>query len=866
MKNKNNKRSPIVSLVTVFALMFSLCSGILIMDGAQAQSQNNKINAASVETKNRALARYTQDLTKLARRGAFDLTKGNEAAIRPIIQILSRSKQNNPVLIGEDNAESKAVIEGLARRIATGDVPENLRQTRLYSLNLYALFEGVKTPADLEGRLKAMLSEASSTGGDSIFFIDELQQFVGKRAAQTVSQAMAEAAVGGKVRLIGATSSSAYEEYIASDATLDGLFQQINLEDSVNSSDASETSDSEDSNKNSNGFQGEKISPDLRQLMQGSGTERVGVILQVDDVKSGQLNDLFKRYGVEVNARMAQLGTLKVEMPVKALEELAARKEIHYVSVNREVRSFGHVSATTGADSVRQQTTTSLLGGRTNYTLDGSGVGIAILDSGIDTNHKSFVGVNNSLRVVFSKDFTGENRTDDPYGHGTHVASTAAGNGRISNGQYIGIAPNANIINLRVLNGTGAGSVSGLLSALDWVMTNRTTYNIRVVNMSLGMPAFDSYKNDPVCRAVRRLVDAGVVVVAAAGNNGKNSAGQKMYGQTHSPGIEPSAITVGAANTLGTNGRADDVMATYSSRGPTRGSWTDANGVKHYDNLIKPDVVAPGNKLVFAEAENNLLVTQHPELDAGVGGNETRREMYLNGTSMATPVAAGSAALLLQANPKLTPNMIKMLLMYTAQQLPGFNMFEQGAGEINIEGAVRMAKLVRTDLLSSTLLGAPLLTTATLPTPQTTIAGQTFTWAQGIVLNHYYATGTNLVAQYQKVYAEGVLLGDGDVVPPGDGVLLGDGVLFGDGVLLGDEIKTSDGVLLGDGTLFCSNSVLLDDGVLLADGVLLGDGVLPGDGVLLGDAYLQALSAAFSGDDTPSMELEVDCGVDYLGY
>src|SRR5207244_12601421 len=115
--------------------------------------------------------------------------------------------------------------------------------------------------------------------------------------------------------------------------------------------------------------------------------------------------------------------------------------------------------------------------------------------------------------------------------------------------------------------------------------------------------------------------------------------------------------------------------------GPTRGAWTDTSGVKHFDNLVKPDLVAPGNKLVFAEADNNLLVTQHPELDAGVSEYANRREMYLNGTSMAAPIAAGAAALLMQANPNLTPNMVKMLLMYTAQQIPGFNMFEQGAGE-----------------------------------------------------------------------------------------------------------------------------------------------------------------------------------------
>ena len=162
-----------------------------------------------------------------------------------------------------------------------------------------------------------------------------------------------------------------------------------------------------------------------------------------------------------------------------------------------------------------------------NYTLDGSGsVRIAILDSGIDITHKSFAS--QSGKVIFSKDFTGENRTDDPYGHGTHVAAVAAGAGTATNGKYEGIASAANLVNLRVINSQGIGTVSGVLKALDWVMANRQAYNIRVVNMSLGTPAISSYKNDPICQAVRKLVNAGVVVVAAAGNNGKTSAGKGL--------------------------------------------------------------------------------------------------------------------------------------------------------------------------------------------------------------------------------------------------------------------------------------------------------------------------------------------------
>src|SRR5206468_1270400 len=131
----------------------------------------------------------------------------------------------------------------------------------------------------------------------------------------------------------------------------------------------------------------------------------------------------------------------------------------------------------------------------------------------------------------------------------------------------------------------------------------------------------------------------------------------------------------------------------------------DANGVNHYDNLLKHDLIAPGNKIVGAAATNNLLLATHPELDANVSTITNRRMMYLSGSSMATPVVAGAAMLLLQANPNLTPNLIKTILMYTSQPLAGANTLEQGAGEINVDGALRLAQHVRTDSSSSTSLG-----------------------------------------------------------------------------------------------------------------------------------------------------------------
>ena len=237
-------------------------------------------------------------------------------------------------------------------------------------------------------------------------------------------------------------------------------------------------------------------------------------------------------------------------MSADAALRLASRKEISHISLDREVRVLGHVSQTTGADAVRGQQ------GPPSNRLDGTGIGIAVLDSGVDTQHRSFLDRTGNLRVVVSQDFTGEDRTDDPYGHGTHVAAIAAGNGRISNSRYIGIAPNASILNLRVLNSLGMGSTSGLLSALDWVLTNRDSYNIRVVNMSLGMAAVDSYRNDPVCLAVRRLVNAGSVVVAAAATTARIATATNLRA-IHSPGNDLRRDYCWRFDTFGTDSRGE---------------------------------------------------------------------------------------------------------------------------------------------------------------------------------------------------------------------------------------------------------------------------------------------------------------------
>jgi len=595
----------------------------------------------------------------------------------------------------------------------------------------------------------------------------------------------------------------------------------------------------------------DKVSSDLRQRQRDARDERrrrrgddgrVSVILQLAEKPKGLLRAFLSRNGVHVRARFDNLKALAIELPVNALEELAAFSEVSYVSADREVTSLaGNLAVEVGAEAVRQQTTAA----GTAYTLDGTGVGIAVLDSGTYSAHKSFSG-----HYGGGKDYTGENRTDDPFGHGTHVAGIAVGGREVLKGKYVGVAPGATLYNLRVLNSKGLGTVSGVLAALDDLFNYHAAYNIRVVNMSLGMPAVDSYKDDPVCRAVRKLTDAGVVVVAAAGNDGKDERGNKVYGLIHAPGNEPSAITVGASNDVGTIDRADDTMTTFSSRGPTRSFWTDAAGVRHYDHLIKPDLVAPGNKIGAAQAESNYLVRMNPLLDLGTSKFPNQKMMRLSGSSMAAPVVAGAAALMLQANPKLTPNMVKMALMYTAQQLAGANTLEQGAGEVNVEGAVRLAKLLKSDLPAGTAVGTPFLN-GPAPTPQTTIkyvnsdgraASTSFKWAQGIILNHTYAKGSELITAYQGIYGSGVFFGDG--ITFSEGVFLSDGTLMTDGIVLGDNLLTSYGVTISEGSAFLGSGVLLPDGMVFPDGVVFADGVMLSDGALFSDSVTRGDSAS----------------------
>src|SRR5206468_12851040 len=222
----------------------------------------------------------------------------------------------------------------------------------------------------------------------------------------------------------------------------------------------------------------------------------------------------------------------------------------------------------------------------------------------------------------------------------------------------------------------------------------------------------------------------------------------------------PAAITGGATYSRGTDARLDVVVSPFSTRGPTLSHTTvPLTGAVTYDNLAKPDLVAPGARIVSLERDNNYLVTTYPALH--VDGTRTNsRYMMLSGTSMSTGVVSGAVALMLQANPSLTPNQVKAILMYTAQIMNGPSLFEQGAGLLNVDGAVRVAAAMSSKAATA-VVGQKLVTGQGLPAPQSVIAGETVAWSQSLIWGFGALRGQAVLTTQQTAYTQSLIWGIG---------------------------------------------------------------------------------------------------------
>jgi serine protease AprX len=460
------------------------------------------------------------------------------------------------------------------------------------------------------------------------------------------------------------------------------------------------------------------------------------VIVRVTPGARLAVKDQLTAAGYHVTGEHASIDGLVVQLPSTALTELAANPDIVSMSTDAIVTPTGVYQA--GSAWPRPDRANNVL--RSTLGLDGhsprgAGVGIALIDSGVEPD------IDLAGRIVAFFDATGgavrRAPASDDYGHGTHVAGLIAGSGLRSAGVYEGVAPGARLTVFKVLDATGQGRTSDVVRAIEYIVRNRQRLGIDVINLSLGHPIFEPAASDPLVQAIEQATRSGLVVVAAAGNCGINPiTGEPGYAGVTSPGNAPSAITVGALLTQGTPTRSDDEVAAFSSRGPT---W--------YDAFAKPDIVAPGDRLVSLGAPGSTLYEEYPSLH--VSGRFGGHYLRLSGTSMATAVATGVVALAIEANrdrehgvqTPLTANALKAILQFSALPLHDasgndYDPLTEGGGGINAAGAIELAQAVDTDAPIGSQWVAP------EPQPVTTIDGEDQPWAQRIVWGVWEVPGS----------------------------------------------------------------------------------------------------------------------------
>jgi serine protease AprX len=404
------------------------------------------------------------------------------------------------------------------------------------------------------------------------------------------------------------------------------------------------------------------IQPQLTQLAVEMPDKVISVIAQKTDT-THRAEKLVLKLGGEVTKDLHIINAFAADMPAGVVPELAASGTVRWLSLDgaldQTARKIG--------DSTVESTGEPSPGLPPNYYLDtmnvrsvwdmgyrGEGVGVAVIDSGIAMDRDFSIDMGKpKTRIVWQMSFNENSfKTADATGHGTHVAGIIGGNGTASDGFYNGVAPKVDLINLKISDENGMAYESDAVAAMQWVFDNKDDYNIRVVNLSIQSSVEMSYHQSPMDAAAEILWFNGVVVVAAAGNIDPQGF---YYPTLAAPANDPFLITVGASTENGTNIIEDDAWASFSAKGTTQ------------DGFYKPEIYAPGKDIISVIADSSRWDLDYPE--KVVLENEYIR---LSGTSMSAPMVTGAVALLLQAEPNLTPDQVKYRLLNASASLQGY--------------------------------------------------------------------------------------------------------------------------------------------------------------------------------------------------
>ncbi len=539
-----------------------------------------------------------------------------------------------------------------------------------------------------------------------------------------------------------------------------------------------------------------KMSGPVAALAMAGGPGLTDIIVSYDDHPELFEEDRVEALGGEVLRQYEVLKLLAIRIPAESLIDLAVEEDVARLSLDDTVVASSTASLLAANDPVFPSS---------NVNFDGFRETVAVLDTGVAVHDdlSSHIRQYSFLNGAFPQPDVEEGEIDkyhssspvDAYGHGTHVAGIVSGSGYSSSGAYRGLAPQVNILSLQVLDANGQGQMSDVMAALDWLLQYGDAFDVSVANLSLGKPITESNTTDPLVAAVEAVWDSGIVVVVAAGNWGREG-----YFSVTSPGNSRKVITVGSLTDNGTGADfSDDYVSTYSSRGPTA-----------EDHVVKPDLVAPGNRLVAASAEKSTLANLLPGnvIECTVADDcKKRRYLELSGTSMSTAMVSAAAARMLDKQGWLSPATIKARLMRSARKIDDSPVVV-GAGLLDIEAALNETGIVSGQALSplvsyeSTTGGTLIQDTAQLWGGD--IWGAGYLWTDGITANGYLWTDGSGIS------ASGYLWTDGGLWA--NGYLWTDGGVAAFGYLWTDGGVNANGYLWTDGGGVDANGYLWTDG------------------------------------------------------